>query len=286
MENNMGKAVVLSTAKELSTADKIVYVERLSYATSAKELLPSEEGNTASKGDAEGVNEQSTTVNLSVEGVPENHTSDGMTGISYTEGAKVISAVAKSMYGYDQVGCRTEKSVEDVLGHQATCEMTDKARSETEGPLEESSVARGMQNMADNGDKVPAEAALLFSKVAGMPASLQHKEPPSILAPNFRANLEENYTRHSTKMTNLDGNIVDVPNPSGRGPGYRYFGAAKKFPGVRELFEKPPELRKRRSRHSVKMTDLDGNIVDIPNPSGRGPGYPYFGVAKKLPGVR
>ncbi|KAH7860896.1 hypothetical protein Vadar_019263 [Vaccinium darrowii] len=60
-----------------------------------------------------------------------------------------------------------------------------------------------------------------------------------------------NYTKHSAKMTDLDGNIVDVPNPSGRGPGYRYFGAAKKLPGVRELFDKPPELRKRRTRYDI-----------------------------------
>eukprot|EP00262_Sarcandra_glabra_P014588 TRINITY_DN4292_c0_g1_i4.p1 TRINITY_DN4292_c0_g1~~TRINITY_DN4292_c0_g1_i4.p1 ORF type:complete len:296 (+),score=55.02 TRINITY_DN4292_c0_g1_i4:120-1007(+) len=60
-----------------------------------------------------------------------------------------------------------------------------------------------------------------------------------------------NYTKHGAKITDLDGNIVDVPNPSGRGPGYRYFGAAKKLPGVRELFEKPPELRKRRSRYDI-----------------------------------
>lgn len=60
-----------------------------------------------------------------------------------------------------------------------------------------------------------------------------------------------NYMRHSAKMTDLDGNIVDVPNPSGRGPGYRYFGAAKKLPGVKELFEKPPELKKRRSRYDI-----------------------------------
>ncbi|XP_027356045.1 pre-mRNA-splicing factor ISY1 homolog [Abrus precatorius] len=60
-----------------------------------------------------------------------------------------------------------------------------------------------------------------------------------------------NYTKHSAKMTDLDGNIVDVPNPGGRGPGYRYFGAAKKLPGVRELFEKPPELRKRRTRYDI-----------------------------------
>ncbi|OAY84594.1 Pre-mRNA-splicing factor ISY [Ananas comosus] len=47
------------------------------------------------------------------------------------------------------------------------------------------------------------------------------------------------------------GNIVDVPNPSGRGPGYRYFGAAKKLPGVRELFEKPPEAKRRRTRYDI-----------------------------------
>ncbi|XVE83294.1 hypothetical protein DITRI_Ditri16bG0077200 [Diplodiscus trichospermus] len=60
-----------------------------------------------------------------------------------------------------------------------------------------------------------------------------------------------NYTKHGAKMTDLEGNTVDVPNPSGRGPGYRYFGAAKKLPGVRELFEKPPELRKRRTRYDI-----------------------------------
>ncbi|EEF41756.1 pre-mRNA-splicing factor ISY1 homolog [Ricinus communis] len=60
-----------------------------------------------------------------------------------------------------------------------------------------------------------------------------------------------NYTRHAPKMTDLEGNIIDVPNPSGRGPGYRYFGAAKKLPGVKELFEKPPELRKRRTRYDI-----------------------------------
>ncbi|MQM09247.1 hypothetical protein Taro_042114 [Colocasia esculenta] len=52
-------------------------------------------------------------------------------------------------------------------------------------------------------------------------------------------------------MTDMEGNIVDVPNPSCRGPGYRYFGAAKKLPGVRELFEKPPETRKRRTRYDI-----------------------------------
>lgn len=60
-----------------------------------------------------------------------------------------------------------------------------------------------------------------------------------------------NYTRNNAKMTDLEGNIIDVPNPSGRGPGYRYFGASKKLPGVRELFEKPPEVRRRRTRYDI-----------------------------------
>ncbi|KAI4978951.1 hypothetical protein ZWY2020_015704 [Hordeum vulgare] len=61
------------------------------------------------------------------------------------------------------------------------------------------------------------------------------------------------YSRSSNAalMTDLDGNIVAVPNPSGRGPGYRYFGHAKNLPGVRELFDKPPEVRKRRTRYEI-----------------------------------
>ncbi|XP_048540339.1 pre-mRNA-splicing factor ISY1 homolog [Triticum urartu] len=58
------------------------------------------------------------------------------------------------------------------------------------------------------------------------------------------------YSR-SALMTDLDGNIVAIPNPSGRDPGYRYFGAAKKLSGVRELFDKPPEVRKRRTRYGI-----------------------------------
>ncbi|XP_021726555.1 pre-mRNA-splicing factor ISY1 homolog [Chenopodium quinoa] len=86
-----------------------------------------------------------------------------------------------------------------------------------------------------------------------------------------------NYMKQSAKMTDLEGNIVDVPNPSGRGPGYRYFGAAKKLPGVRELFEKPPELRKRRTRYDIyKRIDAsyygyrdeeDGVLVKLEGPA-------------------
>ncbi|MFQ6624691.1 hypothetical protein Gotur_004363 [Gossypium turneri] len=52
-------------------------------------------------------------------------------------------------------------------------------------------------------------------------------------------------------MKDLKGNIVDVPNPSGRGPGYRYLKAAKKLPGVKKLFEKQLELRKRRTTDDI-----------------------------------
>ncbi|PPD87587.1 hypothetical protein GOBAR_DD15492 [Gossypium barbadense] len=37
----------------------------------------------------------------------------------------------------------------------------------------------------------------------------------------------------------------------GRGPGYRYFKAAKKLPRVKKLFEKQPELRKRRTTDDI-----------------------------------
>ncbi|KAL8153794.1 hypothetical protein V2J09_011554 [Rumex salicifolius] len=86
-----------------------------------------------------------------------------------------------------------------------------------------------------------------------------------------------NYSKGSAKMTDLDGNIVDVPNPSGRGPGYRYFGAAKKLPGVKELFEKPPELRKRRTRYDIYKRidasyygyrdDEDGILIKLEGPA-------------------
>ncbi|KAM0030512.1 putative pre-mRNA-splicing factor Isy1, helix hairpin bin domain superfamily [Helianthus debilis subsp. tardiflorus] len=78
-----------------------------------------------------------------------------------------------------------------------------------------------------------------------------------------------NYSRYSAKMTDLDGNIVDVPNPSGRGPGYRYFGAAKKLPGVKELFEKPPEdvvEEERRVRELEEKEKEKEFVVHVPLP--------------------
>ncbi|KAI5082779.1 hypothetical protein GOP47_0003309 [Adiantum capillus-veneris] len=63
-----------------------------------------------------------------------------------------------------------------------------------------------------------------------------------------------NYARTAPKITDYEGkDIVDC-----RGMGYRYFGAAKQLPGVRELFEKPPETKKRRSRYEMyKRIDAD-----------------------------
>lgn len=63
------------------------------------------------------------------------------------------------------------------------------------------------------------------------------------------------YIEHSSKITDLDGNIVGASKCNGRGPGYRYFGAAKKLAGVRELFEKPPKTQKR-TRHVIEKGSL------------------------------
>lgn len=65
-----------------------------------------------------------------------------------------------------------------------------------------------------------------------------------------------NYAKMGSKVTDAEGKSFDTA--SGRGPGYRYFGAAKQLPGVRELFEKPPEVKRRRSRYEMyKRIDAD-----------------------------
>lgn len=52
-------------------------------------------------------------------------------------------------------------------------------------------------------------------------------------------------------MTNLDENIIDVPNPDGRGSRYRHFGVAKKLLDVKELFVNPPKLWKWRTLYEI-----------------------------------
>ena len=50
-------------------------------------------------------------------------------------------------------------------------------------------------------------------------------------------------------MTDSEGN--DVSHATGKGSGYKYFGAAKQLPGVRELFEKEAPRVVRRTRHQL-----------------------------------
>ncbi|KAF9599638.1 hypothetical protein IFM89_001380, partial [Coptis chinensis] len=112
------------------------------------------EGITAAKVTAEGVNEQITVVNLSLEDDSEKLSLDGVKENSYKEGAEVIAAVAKTKEVYDQVGGRIEKSVvEHELSPQAIGEVADTALYETEASLEELCVAKEIATLADNGAK-------------------------------------------------------------------------------------------------------------------------------------
>ncbi|GLC51525.1 hypothetical protein PLESTB_000511900 [Pleodorina starrii] len=57
------------------------------------------------------------------------------------------------------------------------------------------------------------------------------------------------YSRGSGKVTDSKGR--EVAELTGKGRGYTYFGAAKKLPGVKELFEAEPVKVARRSRHQM-----------------------------------
>ena len=61
-----------------------------------------------------------------------------------------------------------------------------------------------------------------------------------------------NYKRYGPKMINAEG--LAVPG----GDGYKYFGAAKDLPGVRELFENEPPAPPRKTRAELmKKVDAD-----------------------------
>ncbi|CAI5533577.1 unnamed protein product [Closterium sp. Naga37s-1] len=74
-----------------------------------------------------------------------------------------------------------------------------------------------------------------------------------------------NYAKQGPKITDADGKEVgdgddELPagSATGKGLGYRYFGAAKNLPGVRELFEKPTAPTKKRNRYELyKRIDMD-----------------------------
>jgi pre-mRNA-splicing factor ISY1 len=57
------------------------------------------------------------------------------------------------------------------------------------------------------------------------------------------------YAKSAPKITDSEGNVLE--GASGRGPGYRYFGAAKNLPGVKELFEKEAPRLVRRTRFQM-----------------------------------
>lgn len=57
------------------------------------------------------------------------------------------------------------------------------------------------------------------------------------------------YGKTAPKVTDSEGN--DLQGATGRGAGYRYFGAAKQLPGVKELFEKEAPRQVRRTRHQL-----------------------------------
>ncbi|GAB4818782.1 hypothetical protein N2152v2_005828 [Parachlorella kessleri] len=54
------------------------------------------------------------------------------------------------------------------------------------------------------------------------------------------------YSKTGPRVTDSEGKAL--AEATGRGPGYRYFGAAKNLPGVKELFEKEAPRQVRRTR--------------------------------------
>ena len=58
-----------------------------------------------------------------------------------------------------------------------------------------------------------------------------------------------NYAKSAPRLTDDEGN--QVQGATGKGGGYKYFGAAKQLPGVRELFEKEAPRQIRRTRHQM-----------------------------------
>ena len=66
------------------------------------------------------------------------------------------------------------------------------------------------------------------------------------------------YFRTAPKMLNEDDNEEVVP-----GKGYRYYGAAKKLPGVKELFSKKAPERQKRTRFEM-MKGIDADYYGTP----------------------
>jgi pre-mRNA-splicing factor ISY1 len=58
------------------------------------------------------------------------------------------------------------------------------------------------------------------------------------------------YAKTGPKVTDGEGKPVASSGGAGRGPGYKYFGAARNLPGVKDLFEKegPRQIRRTRAQ--------------------------------------
>lgn len=79
------------------------------------------------------------------------------------------------------------------------------------------------------------------------------------------------YARTAPKVTDSKGRAV--AESSGRGAGYRYFGAAKQLPGVKELFDYEPPQKLRRTRGELQSRidpdyygfrdEDDGVLLDV-----------------------
>lgn len=66
-----------------------------------------------------------------------------------------------------------------------------------------------------------------------------------------------NYVKSAPKVHDKQGENSSDDNRL-KGPGYKYFGAAKNLPGVKELFEKPKAKKARKSKYELmKSIDAD-----------------------------
>lgn len=65
------------------------------------------------------------------------------------------------------------------------------------------------------------------------------------------------YAKTAPKITDSEGNEVT----DSRGPGYRYFGAAKQLPGVKELFEKEAPKQVPLDRQREREAEREGLCV-------------------------
>eukprot|EP00958_Prasinococcus_capsulatus_P010024 scaffold974_cov368-Prasinococcus_capsulatus_cf.AAC.5 len=72
-----------------------------------------------------------------------------------------------------------------------------------------------------------------------------------------------NYKK-GAKVRDEDGAYVE--KATGKGAGYRYYGAAKNLPGVRELFQKEKKVENKRTRYDM-YKNIDGDYYGRPSVS-------------------